>query len=229
MPSEREIYLAHADKYESLVACEDYQGNILTHIQSIVPLDGTRIIEMGMGTGRLTGFLAGQADNVAACDQSAHMISQAIPLLDVYSNLIYCAADMRATPFGSNTADLVIAGWSFCYLAVWNPDDWVSELNHGLTEVQRLLKPGGMLVLLENYGTGADSPNPPTHLLEYFNFLREIAGFHFDWFRTDYHFNSLQEAIDLSGFFFGTEMAAKVRKHNWVFLPECTAIFWRRF
>ena len=32
----------------------------------------------------------------------------------------------------------------------------------------------------------------------------------------------------LARFFFGDELGDKVRQNNWVILPECTGIWWRR-
>ena len=34
------------------------------------------------------------------------------------------AADMRHTPYPDYSADIVIAGWNFCYQAVWGKDKW---------------------------------------------------------------------------------------------------------
>ena len=226
MPTEKEVYQSHADRYEQLVLREDYQNNIPAHIQAIQNTDGADIIELGVGTGRLTRWLVKRARSVSACDASHHMLIQAKKILGILDHTLLCAADMRSTPFPSNSADLVIAGWSFCYLAVWGKENWRQELEQGLEECRRLLKPGGALILLENYGTGSELPNPPNHLNEYFGFLSE-AGFHSHWFRTDYQFCSLQEALELSGFFFGEEIAAKVEINNWVILPECTGLFWQ--
>jgi hypothetical protein len=46
--------------------------------------------------------------------------------------------------------------------------------------------------------------------------------------RTDYQFESLEEAVELSTFFFGEELGQKVREKSWVILPECTGIWWRK-
>jgi hypothetical protein len=54
MPSEAEIYAKHADQYERLASREDYQSNILTALQRIIPLKGLEEIETGAGTSQLT-------------------------------------------------------------------------------------------------------------------------------------------------------------------------------
>lgn len=227
MPTEKEVYQSHADRYEQLVYREDYQKNLPKAVRNIRDFAGLDIVELGAGTGRLTRFLAREARKVYAGDLSFHMLSRAAGLLrpEEAARCSLSVADMRRMPFPDACADLVVAGWSFCYLAVWGADRWQPELENGLGEALRLLRPGGMVILFENYGTGSETPNPPPHLNGYFDFLKG-KGFQSDWIRTDYDFASMQEAQDLSDFFFGGELAEKVRKNQWKILPECTGVFW---
>ena len=46
------------------------------------------------------------------------------------------------------------------------------------------------------------------------------------WIRTDYRFASLLEAVDMTRFFFGDELADRVASEGLVILPECTGIWW---
>lgn len=230
MPTEKEVYDAHADQYELLILREDCQDNLPKEINKIKDTHGIDIVELGAGTGRLTRFLALDSANVAACDSSHHMLSQAKDILEKLeiANVTLCVSDMRRSPFAAASADMVIAGWSFCYLAVWGQDRWKQELQLGLEEANRLLRPGGVMILLENFGTGFESPNPPLHLNGYFDFLK-ANDFQSTWFRTDYQFQDLNEAIQHSSFFFGEELSGKVQKNEWTLLPECTGLFWKKF
>jgi len=230
MPTEKEVYDAHADQYELLILQEDYQNNLPKEINLINDTHGINIVELGVGTGRLTRFLAKGAAHIAASDLSHHMLSQARDVLEEQklSNAILCVADMRQTPYSAASADVIIAGWSFCYLAVWGEDDWKRELELGLEEANRLLRPGGVMIVLENFGTGSENPNPPPHLNGYFEFLK-ANGFQSTWLRTDYQFKDLSEAIELSSFFFGEELSGKVEENKWTLLPECTGLFWKFF
>jgi hypothetical protein len=65
------------------------------------------------------------------------------------------------------------------------------------------------------------------HLKDYYPWLDEV-GFQNQWFRTDYKFESLGEAEALSRFFFGNELADKVRQNDWIILPECTGMWWKQ-
>lgn len=227
MPTEKEVYQYHADWYERLILAEDYQGNIGKEIAKIRDPKGLDIIELGAGTGRLTRGLALKAKSVIASDTSLHMLIKAREVLSNF-NLVHpklMVADMRKTPLSTESADVVIAGWSFCYLAVWGGDLWQGEIDLGISEAMRLLKPGGTMILLESFGTGTEQPEPPAHLANYLDYLTQ-KGFKSKWFRTDYHFPSVDHADEIASFFFGQEMSDKIRRNHWTILPECTAIYW---
>jgi len=229
MPTEKEVYEAHADQYERLIQCEDYQGNILSAIESYCPLDGIDVVELGAGTGRLTRLLAPYVKSVKAFDASAHMLEVAEKSLREMGLTKWevGVADHRQIPVPDSSADLVISGWSFCYLAVWGGEVWKSALENGLREIERIIRSGGMTLIIESLGTGTEKPRPPEHLERYFDWLTE-AGFERGWMRTDYRFESLEEAVELSTFFFGEEMGQLVQEKNWQVLPECTGIWWKR-
>jgi len=234
MPTEKEVYQAHADQYERLIRREDYQNNILSAIEDYCPLDGLDVVELGAGTGRLTRLLAPRVRSIKAFDASAHMLEVAEKSLRemVLTNWQTGMADHRQVPLADKSADLVISGWSFCYLAVWGGADWQSALQDGLNEIQRILRPGGMVIIIESLGTRTEKPHPPEHLGAYFDWLAEApfgddTGFERGWTRSDYRFESIEEAVELSTFFFGEEMGQQVREKNWVILPECTGVWWK--
>ena len=226
MPSEQEIYQKYAEQYERLIQREDYQHRILRAIEQICPLKGLDVIDLGAGTGRLSRILAPKVNSVRAYDSSAHMLARAESCLHAMglTNWQAGVADHRNVPAEDCSADLVVAGWSFCYLAVWGEDHWRAELEAGYKEMLRTLRPGGTIILMETLGTGEESPNPPQHLQDYFKWLAE-KGFQKSWIRTDYRFRTLTEAAELSKFFFGETLGAEVAERKWIILPECTGIW----
>jgi hypothetical protein len=70
------------------------------------------------------------------------------------------------------------------------------------------------------------TPAPPTPgLANYYAWLENEWGFSRQQIQTDYQFWDLDEAIELANFFFGAELADKVRENNWVRLPEWTGVW----
>ncbi len=229
MPDEKEVYQQHADRYEALVSREDYQGNILREIRKIAPLSGKDVIDLGAGTGRLACLLAPYVRSMYAFDLSAHMLAEARTKLraDGPSNWQVTVADHRFVPLSNASVDLVVSGWSVSYLAVWYPANGREELDGWLGEMKRILRPDGRVILFESLGTGSDRPQQLPHLQATYHWLEE-NGFSNSWIRTDYHFETIEQAVDLAGFFFGEELAGRVREEHLTVLPECTGVWWRR-
>jgi ubiquinone/menaquinone biosynthesis C-methylase UbiE len=228
MPTQEEIYKTEGDKYEALIAREDYQGNILESLREITPLENRVVYDLGAGTGRLICLLAPLVKYVRAFDISEEMLRVCRQKLTAsgLTNWQVDVADHRQLPVVDQSADFVVSGWSVAYLAVWNPETWRAELEKWMDEMERILKPGGQIVLFESLGTGNELPIKLEHLKDYYPWLDE-AGFQHKWVRTDYGFDSLDEAESLSRFFFGDELGDKVRENKWVILPECTGVWWR--
>ncbi len=228
-PDYERIYATQAAQYERLVAREDYHHNIQRALGQIVPAGQLDVVELGAGTGRLTRIVAPAARSTCAFDVSSHMLQlNALNLAERdVRHWLLAAADHRHLPLRDHTADLALSGWSFCYLALGPAENWQSEVEQGLAEMKRVLRPGGTAIILETLGTGHETPHRPDSLAAYYALL-EQTGFHFDWIRTDYRFESLAEAEELVRFFFGDELAGRTVAEGWVILPECTGIWWRQ-
>jgi ubiquinone/menaquinone biosynthesis C-methylase UbiE len=226
---QRNIYQTEGDRYEALISREDYQGQILHAIQEIVSLDGLDVFDLGAGTGRLTLLLAPLVRSIRAFDASAEMlrVCQKRLIASGLSNWQVDVADHRRLPVSATSADLVVSGWSVSYLAVWNPGNGPAELDKWLSEMKRVVRREGTIILFESLGTGNEEPIRLEHMEPTYQWL-EDNGFDNTWIRTDYRFESVEEAIELSGFFFGEELAEQVRASGSVLLPECTGVWWRQ-
>lgn len=226
---QRKIYQTDADRYEALVSREDHQGNIMKALEEVVDPNSLDVVDLGAGTGRLTMMLAPRARSIWAFDASAEMLRVCRDrlLANGLSNWEVDVADHRQLPVDNHSVDLVVSGWSVAYLYVWHPETWRDELRKWLGEMKRVLRRGSFIVLFESLGTGNEAPIQLEHLKEYYPWLG-AAGFQNKWIRTDYKFESVDEAEELSRFFFGDELADKVRAKKWMVLPECTGVWWLR-
>jgi ubiquinone/menaquinone biosynthesis C-methylase UbiE len=226
---QRKIYRSEGDRYEALIAREDYQRNIPHAIDEIINVDGLQVFDLGAGTGRLTLLLAPRVKAIRAFDVSAEMLRVCRQRLVAsgLSNWQVDVADHRQLPVEDHSADLVVSGWSVSYLAVWNQENGTSELDKWLIEMKRVLRKDGTIILFESLGTGNETPIRLEHVESTYQWL-ENNGFENKWIRTDYQFESVDEAAELAGFFFGEDMTAQVLERQNSILPECTGVWWRR-
>lgn len=226
---QRKIYQTDGDRYEALIAREDYQGNILKTAEEIINPNDLDILDLGAGTGRLTLLLASRAKSIRAFDISGEMLRVCRERLVAsgLTNWQVEIADHRKLPITNYSSDLAVSGWSVSYLAVWNQESGTRELENWLIEMKRVLRKGGTIIIFESLGTGNESPIRLAHVESTYQWL-DANRFQSKWIRTDYKFESLEEAEELSRFFFGDEFGEKVRQNEWIVLPECTGVWWLR-
>lgn len=224
---QRKIYQTDGDQYDALISREDHDGNILRAIDEIINVHGLDVLDLGAGTGRLTLMLAPRARSIRAFDASSEMLRVCRERLIAsgLANWRVDVADHRRLPVADRSADLAVSGWSVSYLAVWNQDHGRLELDKWLNEMKRVLRKDGTIILFESLGTGNEEPVRLQHVESTYRWLDD-NGFQNKWIRTDYQFESVEEAAELAGFFFGAEMADRVRKTRSVILPECTGVWW---
>ncbi len=224
------IYATRAALYDRMVEHEDYEGNILKALDAIRPMYELDVVEMGAGTGRLTRLLAPLVKSIYAFDISGHMLARAAQRLkrSGASNWSLAVGDNRALPIRDSIASVAIEGWSFAHVMGWYPDTWHEEASKALAEMKRVLRPGGTAIMLETMGTGNEIPAPPAEeLATFYKWLEEEQGFSTQSIRTDYKFTSVEEADELTRFFFGDELADRVAHEKLHIVPECTGIWWR--
>ncbi len=105
---------------------------------------------------------------------------------------------------------------------------WQQQLTQAIDEMRRVLRPGGTIIIIETLGTGETEPKPQADwFAEYFAFLENDLGFQSTAIRTDLKFDSLDKAAATISFFFGDDWNDKVRRNNWIIVPECTGLWWR--
>lgn len=231
MADYQRIYDHHAAAYDALVSREDHEENLLAALREIAPGEGLDVVETGAGTGRVTLLLAPFARRVRAFDRSAHMLSvaRAKAAARGYAHLSFEVAAHDALPVDEGVADLAIEGWAFGHAVGWNPSAWRAEVDANVRALTRVVRPGGVVVLIETMGTGVDAPFEGGHALEVFHrHVIDELGFSHRCIRTDYAFESVDEAVERAGFFFGARMAERVRAKGWRVVPEFTGIYSRK-
>ncbi len=188
------------------------------------------MLDLGTGTGRVAALLSSLARVVIGLDVQRAMLveNQRTQGNDrLCSHLIQ--ADIHWLPIQDQSSDLTAAGWSIGHLCGWHPFDWQIHIAQVLSEMIRVTKTGGILLIFETMGTGTIHPGPPaTALAEYYGLLVDHWGFQQQIIATDYQFVSASAASEATEFFFGSDLADKIRKNDWARVPEWTGIWTRR-
>jgi ubiquinone/menaquinone biosynthesis C-methylase UbiE len=226
------IFTKHAEEYHELVAAEDWQGNLPRALGEIATFAEKTVVELGAGTGRLTMTIAPWAEKVLAFDASQHMMDKAAANISGrgLGNVTLAIADNRKVPLPDVSADIVIEGWSFGFTVSRGQSQWRNEADVLLAESERLLRPGGALIIIETLGTGSRMPSAPGAVLPiFYGYLERQLGFASRWIRTDYRFQSLAQARRLIEMFFGCMVDYALAAGSQVIVPECTGIWWKVF
>lgn len=219
----KQIYTQQAERYDRMVMCEDYQGNILQALLQIRPFPCDMLVDIGAGTGRLSRLLSPHANRIFAFDIAEPMLRVAQKNLSTD----LAVADNRDLPLATAVADVVVAGWSLGHFVGWYPQTWQIEIGQVLAEMRRVAHKGGQIIILETLGTSVIAPQPPTAgLAAYYAWMQYTHGFAHKWIRTDYQFGSVVEADELTRYFFGDELANQIQQKQLTQLPECTGIWW---
>lgn len=226
----KRIYAERATEYDRLVAAEDCDGNLIRALRERIPLADKHLLEVGVGTGRVTRMLAAEGAHVVGFDSAPAMLEVARRhveegRLDARLGL----ADAARLPVPPAWADGAVAGWVFGHFRYWMPGGWRESVGQAIAELQRACKPGAPIVIIETLGTGSVEAGPPSpELAEYYEWLEQDQRFSRATICTDYSFSTADEAAEVLGSFFGDELAARVRGAGWTRVPEHTGIWSRQ-
>jgi SAM-dependent methyltransferase len=221
------IYKENAGLYDRLVTAEDYQKNLQQVLHENIAVNKKHGLEMGVGTGRVTKLIAPKCEVLTAYDYHQTMLDQ----IDITQfgdcELRLLKADHLNLPFTTERFDLCVAGWTICHLIDDNPKMWKPKLKKVFDRLELVFEDQVQMVIIETMGTGAKNPNPPEHLVPYYELLEKEYGFIHQCIRTDYCFKSKEEAMELVPFFFGKDMLDKLEYNQDITLPECTGLWFR--
>jgi SAM-dependent methyltransferase len=232
MPTMYEIYERHAKRYHELVKAEDYKNNLTKLLYKEARWENSLVLEAGTGTGRVTSIYIKEADHAICCDRSQHMLDHAKAYLKAFQQKIeYFVAENLNLPDLSRKVDIFIEGWSFGHTASEGESEIdIRTITRRLVEnATKNVENGGILVLIESLGTNMDCPEPPTDKLAlFYEELEHRHGFEKSIVRTDYRFQSNEEAVRVMGFFFGNDFIPNIRSRNSGTIPEWTGVWIKR-
>lgn len=220
------IYTHHAQEYHRLITPEDVDHNLLPALERITSFQGKRILDLGSGTGRLPLLVGQRARQMLCLDLHGDMLREnRVQRSQHQGEWHLMQGDMRMLPLPTAWADVATAGWAIGHFTNWYAAEWQLQIGRVLREMQRVVRPGGALIIIETLTTGSLSPAPPNErLARYYDWLENDWGFSRQEISTDYQFSSAEEAAGYIEFFFPA-LAQKVRENNWARLPEWTGVW----
>ena len=223
------IYQQRAADYHGLIAAEDARSNLPAALKAVTPFQGKKVVDIGTGTGRIPLIFNNEAARIVALDtQRAMLVENQIQREERAGSWQILQADARSLPLPNGWADLSTAGWTFGHMLSWYAQSWKMEVSQALQEMIRITRPGGFIIVIETLGSRVPRA-PSLQLSEYYNWLEDEWDFRSQEVRTDYQFSSVEEAVEKTEFFFGSELALAIQENQWTRLPEWTGIwYWQK-
>ena len=209
-----------AAKFDKIRRSAGKEQSELSIIQDICDLAGSRVAELGCGTGFLSQQLSSASEWVYAFDGSAFMIRLAE--LNSRKNEIYnCSfetADHRNIPIPKNYFDITITAWTLSpFVYECDEKNWRKELSKVIIEMRRLTVKGGKIIILAPPWRG--SRDYQTYIENEFGFNKRIC-------RSSWRFNRRYEAKKAISFYFGKQ-AWQNLSYPWIEeYPVQTGVWW---
>jgi SAM-dependent methyltransferase len=136
------------DVYELENLAADRAGVIDSAIDALHPIDGADLVDIGCGTGFHLPRLAARGARVVGVEPHLPLVARArarlsdAGLADAGPRAAaVLAGDAEALPLADASVDVVHARWAYFFGAGCEP---------GLAEVERVLRPGGTAVVVDN-------------------------------------------------------------------------------
>jgi ubiquinone/menaquinone biosynthesis C-methylase UbiE len=215
------IYTYQAAAYHDLIAHEDLEGNLPAALRDVTCFCGKRWLDVATGTGRLPLLLADGAAQVMGVDLYPDVLrlNQAQRRV-AGGSWALAQADMCRLPLAPGWAEVITLSWALGHFTRWYGDGWPAPAGQVLREMHRVAAPGAALIIVETLSTGSPTPAPPNQrLAAYYAWLECEWHFCRRVVACDMVFDSVNEAASHMEFFFGPELAARVRAQGWSRLP----------
>ncbi len=228
LPDYDALFADQGDKYDLFVSAEDFQCNLLSTLKQCGQLNRDQsVADLGTGTGRVAFLVAPIVRHVYGIEPVAGMrqVAEAKKNRLNVKNVDFFPGEHKSIPLPDHSIDVIVEGWAFLKAYYATYPEWRTEFQAIVPEMKRILRPRGMVILIETMGSlhiWKEVPEETAVLYDYFekelNLKKTIV-------RTDYRFSSVEDAVDLCTFFFGDEVGAEVAQIGEPIVPEATALW----
>jgi SAM-dependent methyltransferase len=185
----------HPHLFEIERRCMDRDGKVIRLLDQILPQG--LVLDIGAGNGFTATRLITPERFVIPLEPDPRMVDHTQPL-------VWAKGVAQAIPFHDRTFDAAYATWAFFF-------DGVTDILQGLNDAQRVVKPNGLLAIVDNAGEDEFCALAPRPIASNRAWWKE-HGFEETIVHTSYRFDSLQEAATLLSFYFGAEVGEQNQK-----------------
>ena len=172
-------------------AAMDRPGIVTMHLDRLLPKG--LVLDVGAGTGFAAAHLTNDKRRVVALEPSPGMWRTQVPV-------DFVGAGAAALPFADATFDAAYATWAYFFSRDF-------DCTPGLRELHRVVRPGGLLIIVDNAGDDEFTALAPQDITADPAFW-ERNGFACDVIDTAFVFNCAQDARRLLTRYFGDRCPA---------------------
>ena len=175
--------------------CMDRDGKVIDFLDQHLP-DGP-VLDVGAGNGFTAIRLTTPKRTVVPLEPDENMIDLNIPL-------VWTRAVAQDMPFHNSAFHAAYSTWAFFF-------EGIDTIKDGLSELDRVTKSDGRIIIVDSAGDDEFCALSPKNIASNPDWWKS-QGFQATIIETSFRFDSLEEANELLGFYFGDDFRKRNRK-----------------
>lgn len=133
-----------AKLYENFSKCEDIENKIKKYFDKIYDFSNKKVLEIGAGSGKFTGFLADRCKYLYAVEKINSLMEINQNKNKDKKNIEFILSNAKDILLAEKSIDYIFAGWSLTSMR-----DIFDDL---FNKIDKVLKPNGKILIVENGG-----------------------------------------------------------------------------
>ena len=203
---ESKAYYENNDYYELFSIAED-SLNLVSNYLNEISKDKT-ILDAGCGTGKFLNILETNGKEYFGIDLSKDQLEKA-KIKSKKENSVFIESNLSDIKLEDNKFDLIVSSW------VLGTITDINERSKCLSELKRVLKPGGTIILIENDLNSEFEVLRNRHLdnrtIDYNNWILNNDFLVDKRIDTCFMFNTKEDAIKCFDVIYGNEVSSKIK------------------
>ena len=202
-------YYENNDYYEIFSIAEDGENKVGSYLEDICK--DKIVLDAGCGTGKFLNILEEKSKKYIGIDLSDKQLEKAKSKSKKETSEFICS-NLSNINLENNQIDLIICSWVLGTIID------IDERNICLSELKRLLKPNGIIILVENDENSEfeeiRNRTKDTRTRDYNNWILSNQFNIEKQINTYFNFNSYEEAMNSFEVIYGKEIANKIKSEK---------------